>query len=229
MFVVYGLIDPRDSSVFYVGITDDVYTRFLAHLKCDGSNPVKDARIQELKAANRMVVMQTLQEVEGLDLAKRREAYWLRHYYDLGMSLTNLVMPVYHENIVIVQAPQPPAAETTPPEPAPKLKARMTLDEQKEYILYLLDQGYSRRRIHAKIDGYIHYDVMKSVIDECMTRPALVATKEREVPEVWKARILAELEKGKNRTEVQDELGLSGDQWWMVKTVADEYNARRRG
>ncbi len=48
------------------------------------------------------------------------------------------------------------------------------------------------------------------------------------VPEAWKSRILEKLRQGKNRTEVQDELGISGDQWWMIKAVADEYDRQRR-
>jgi predicted GIY-YIG superfamily endonuclease len=51
MYVIYALIDPRDNTPRYVGITDDVYARFSQHLRCDSSNFRRDAWIKELKAA----------------------------------------------------------------------------------------------------------------------------------------------------------------------------------
>lgn len=70
MFTIYALIDPRDHLIHYVGMTDDVYARFLQHIRCDGSNPGKDAWIHELRQANEMVIMQTLQAMSDLDQAK---------------------------------------------------------------------------------------------------------------------------------------------------------------
>jgi predicted GIY-YIG superfamily endonuclease len=93
MYIVYSLEDPRDNLPFYVGITDNVYARFLQHLRCDGSNFRKDARIQELKAANKMVVMRTLQEVHSAVEAATREAYWINHFLQLGIPLYNNTIP----------------------------------------------------------------------------------------------------------------------------------------
>jgi predicted GIY-YIG superfamily endonuclease len=93
MFVIYALVDPRDNRPFYVGITDDVYTRFLQHLRCDGSNFRKDERIRELKAANIMMGMSTLQTVNAIQEARIREAYWIYHYIQLGITLLNNNIP----------------------------------------------------------------------------------------------------------------------------------------
>jgi predicted GIY-YIG superfamily endonuclease len=66
MYIVYGLVDPRNNVTRYVGMTDNVYKRFQQHMYCDGSNPRKDGWIGELKALNKMLVMVTLEEVETL-------------------------------------------------------------------------------------------------------------------------------------------------------------------
>ena len=43
------------------------------------------------------------------------------------------------------------------------------------------------------------------------------------VPEQWRKKIWVLCEQGMARHKIQAELGLSGDQWWMIQTVADEY------
>jgi len=90
MYTVYSLIDPRNDTVRYVGITDDVYARFYQHLRCDGSNKEKDDWISELKAENRMLIMKTLEEVEILEETRVKEQKWIRHYLSRGIILLNL-------------------------------------------------------------------------------------------------------------------------------------------
>lgn len=234
MYVVYGLEDQRNHEVFYVGITDDIHARFLQHLRCDGSNPVKDARIIDMRVAGYLPLPRSLQIVADVQTAKMREAYWMRHYHDMGILLTNQVMPVHHEHIVI----HPERVEPV----KPRLKARMTLDEQREYILYLLDQGLPRRKILAKIDGYIHSRIANGIIDEITMQPLTAsvgsAIKEvarasltiKDVPEM----IRKEIEEAyarhgfRNRVAIRDELQLNGDQYWMVRNVCDEYDRKRK-
>jgi hypothetical protein len=170
-YAIYGLIDPRDHNVFYVGMTDDVYARFLQHLRCDGSNLMKDARIQELRDAGIMVVMSTLQLVRGLEDARKREAYWIRHYHDLGTLLTNQVIPISHEHTIIVRVPI-----TQTLEQKPRLKALMSPEEQEAYVLYLMDTGLSRKSIKAKADGYIHPTFVDTILDACMQRSCVSAS-----------------------------------------------------
>lgn len=100
MYVVYALVDPRDNKPFYVGMTDDVYARFLQHLRCDGSNFRKDARIHELKDKQLMVIMQVLEHVETVDRTRMREAYWIHHYLQLGITLYNNHLPTPMEHKV---------------------------------------------------------------------------------------------------------------------------------
>src|SRR5882762_7984725 len=102
MFTVYGLEDQRNHEVFYVGITDNIQTRFIEHLRCDGTNPIKDVAIRDMVSAGYLPLPRTLQLVADLETARRRESYWLRHFYDLGMQLTNQVIPMLYENMVII-------------------------------------------------------------------------------------------------------------------------------
>jgi predicted GIY-YIG superfamily endonuclease len=93
MYVVYSLDDPRDNNPFYVGITEDIFERFIQHLRCDGSNYRKDARIQELKEAHLVPVMRPLEIVPVEIEARIREAYWIQHYQYLGIMLCNNRVP----------------------------------------------------------------------------------------------------------------------------------------
>lgn len=93
MYTVYALVDPRDSQPHYVGITDNLYERFIQHLHCDGSNTRKDAWIQSLKDANVVVRMDALQTVASKVEVHVREAYWIHHFLQLGIELYNNTIP----------------------------------------------------------------------------------------------------------------------------------------
>lgn len=90
MEYVYRLIDPRDRATFYVGLTQDIYTRFIAHIQCNSNNYAKNARIHEMRAENVMVILETLQSVKTHEEGLIREVYWIRHFKVLGEPITNL-------------------------------------------------------------------------------------------------------------------------------------------
>src|SRR6266849_5309298 len=93
MYTIYALIDPRDWSIHYVGMTDNVYARFQQHIKLQSNNEQKNTWLQELKNADVMVFMKTLETAEDLEDAMQREAYWIRHYKQLKSPLTNRYLP----------------------------------------------------------------------------------------------------------------------------------------
>ena len=95
MYFIYALIDPRDKAVRYVGQTKDAYKRFLEHINCSSSNFAKNAWIMELRALNKMVIMETLEEVTNLEKTLEREQYWIRHF-QAGL---HPVMNVHHKSI----------------------------------------------------------------------------------------------------------------------------------
>ena len=49
-----------------------------------------------------------------------------------------------------------------------------------------------------------------------------------DVPEVLRKRIIALRQEGKKRTEIQEELQINGDEYWMIKAVCDEYDSQIR-
>lgn len=95
MNFIYRWKDPRKPDPIlctrYVGMTSNPNGRYHSHLMCDGSNPVKDAWIQELKRLGMEPIMEIIEIVyEGRDAAFEREEYWINHYLDQGCLLTNL-------------------------------------------------------------------------------------------------------------------------------------------
>lgn len=90
MWIVYALVDSRDGKVRYVGMTDNVYKRFQAHIRCSGGNIEKNAWVLSMREANVMVQMIELERFEDRGRARVREIYWINHYIDLGHPLVNI-------------------------------------------------------------------------------------------------------------------------------------------
>src|SRR5215469_10267009 len=89
-YVIYALIEPRDNGVCYGGVTNDVYARFQQHINCADANYAKKAWIHELRAANKMVIMETLEEGEDRESALEREGYWIKHFEMLREPVMNV-------------------------------------------------------------------------------------------------------------------------------------------
>jgi len=101
---VYSLIDPRDHSTFYVGITVNLYERFKQHLRCDGTNVRKDKRIQEIMQAGFMPIMHTIEQVDT-EKVLGCEMYWISQYRSLGMPLTNILIPSNTSSFMKISKP----------------------------------------------------------------------------------------------------------------------------
>lgn len=92
MYAIYGLRDPRDQKVFYVGQTTDVYKRFIDHISCSSNNIARNTKIIELRKLNLMVIMEGFEHVETQDKANESESYWIRHFEHLHQPLTNVAL-----------------------------------------------------------------------------------------------------------------------------------------
>jgi hypothetical protein len=90
---VYELVDPRNMSIFYVGITVNLLERYKQHTTCAGKNVQKNQRIQEILDAGHLPVMRTLERVDSFIQARVREDYWICQYLEQGISLLNLFVP----------------------------------------------------------------------------------------------------------------------------------------
>ena len=89
MYVVYTLIDPRNDTVRYVGITKDVYLRFNQHIRGDCGNIKKNGWIFECRQENVMIIMKALEQISSIETARERERYWIRYYIESGMPIEN--------------------------------------------------------------------------------------------------------------------------------------------
>jgi hypothetical protein len=129
MQVVYALQDPRDNSIFYVGLTADLYTRYIQHIKCEGNNAEKNERISQLKALGLLPIPITLEVLHTLADGQRRELYWVEHYAYLRAPLTNELRPALVRRLnakstkkVVALVDRDLSDETTPEE---HLQAKM--------------------------------------------------------------------------------------------------------
>ncbi len=90
MYTVYALVDPRDNKVHYVGMTEDVYKRFINHITGrSGSNYEKNAWVHGMRNASVMVRMDVLEQTEDIGQAHIREMYWVNHFIQLQHPITN--------------------------------------------------------------------------------------------------------------------------------------------
>jgi hypothetical protein len=90
VYYVYTLADPRDNDIFYVGITNDINTRFQAHMRLLENNPEKNARIRSLQEENMAPHMEVIETVSDETTALEREKCWIDYFKQQGIHLTNI-------------------------------------------------------------------------------------------------------------------------------------------
>jgi len=89
VITIYQLIDPRDGSVRWIGLTSNLKARTVEHLHGGKrSNPSKQAWVAELKAAGLYPIVEVIEEVDN-KAAQERELHWLRFYQLEGEPLLN--------------------------------------------------------------------------------------------------------------------------------------------
>lgn len=89
MFVCYALFDPRDASVRYVGMTNDLTERFVTHLRSREVNTQKNEWVIELRSLGLLPVCRTLQVVDTEREAREAERNWISAFLALDMPLFN--------------------------------------------------------------------------------------------------------------------------------------------
>jgi len=90
IYTIYALVDPRDQSVRYIGVTYDVFQRMRQHSRCEGNNKAKNAWVEELQRIQQMFIMRSLEQVDAMDEALIRESYWIQRYLREGANLFNI-------------------------------------------------------------------------------------------------------------------------------------------
>lgn len=143
MYTIYVLEDQRYSeiaSIRYVGLTKDVYSRFAQHVQCAGNNQEKNAWVQELKSANIMLVMRTIETVETLEDAREREEYWIQHFLSQGSRILNQqIAPSFtYEDFLM-------AFGKSSPKPQPQQR------EREGTLVYAVTKREAAKRLHCAI------------------------------------------------------------------------------
>lgn len=87
--VIYGLVDPRDRGIFYIGLTNNLYARFKEHLSMCGGNARKQERIQAILDAHMLPWMITLEVVDAGVSPREREVAHIQAYVQAGINLLN--------------------------------------------------------------------------------------------------------------------------------------------
>jgi hypothetical protein len=94
-YQIYALIDPRDNTVRYVGISIDADERFISHLHDPNASLPKTRWIRELRQEGLSPVMQILETIEAganaLSLACQRELHWINEMQRRGYTLLNVM------------------------------------------------------------------------------------------------------------------------------------------
>jgi len=85
---IYGLVDPRDNQIRYVGKSDDPQRRLSLHM-CSDSNPYKREWLNELAAENLNTALSILAEVDQ-DGWGDHEQRWIQKMKDEGHRLLNI-------------------------------------------------------------------------------------------------------------------------------------------
>lgn len=95
---IYALIDPRDNTVRYIGMTKDVYFRLRQHVK-DGSRldnkRVWINKLEQLGLSPELEILETIEvepdKSEDIEvIAQRREKFWIQEFLKSGAALLNV-------------------------------------------------------------------------------------------------------------------------------------------
>lgn len=88
--VVYGLVDPREGVVKYVGVTDSPQRRFMEHIKPAKRKSIRQPRVQtwikELEAQKLLPIFIFLDSVRSED-SINTEREWIRHFETIAPLL----------------------------------------------------------------------------------------------------------------------------------------------
>ena len=169
MYTVYVLIDPRDHSTQYIGITKDVYQRMRQHSRCEGNNTAKNAWIVALQKEQVMFIMHSLEKVETFGQALDRETYWIRHYLGQGIPLLNSA------GIVPVPARRQPDKPRHRPIPAGFVRYNSDRFLSKLYFrgtdeILINFTKATARQFAEYLDGYIAHDWSSEDLDSKLSR-----------------------------------------------------------
>jgi hypothetical protein len=94
---IYGLFDPRDDQIRYVGRTSNLKHRYRTHRYTGSKGNTKSDWVSELKDLGLLPVMKGLAKVSGEDV-EEKEKYYINYYLKQGANLTNTLLYKSHKS-----------------------------------------------------------------------------------------------------------------------------------
>lgn len=88
-YTIYKLVDPRDKTIRYVGMTTNPELRLGQHIYTKQGNTKKDAWIKDLRENGYKPQMETIEETTDEKEARRIEAGWCAWYFREGQPILN--------------------------------------------------------------------------------------------------------------------------------------------
>jgi hypothetical protein len=86
--IIYGLIDPRDGTLCYIGQTVNIRSRYANFSLTMASNPAVAQWFEGLQQEGLIPEIQVLEKV-SFDIAGERETQWIRQAIEGGAPLLN--------------------------------------------------------------------------------------------------------------------------------------------
>lgn len=140
-YYIYVLLDPRDDTVRYVGITNNAELRYNQHL--DGRSNINVWRWhQEIKKSGVLPILRIIETISRDDnmsfadfmrIVGDKEAYWINKYKSSGASLLN-IKGVSHKYPTITKGLNKPLNE----------KSAKRTEEEKKVVSSLSKSGTMR-------------------------------------------------------------------------------------
>jgi DNA-binding XRE family transcriptional regulator len=135
-YQIYALIDPRDNTTRYVGMSRNAQRRLFQHLLGDRGNEQKNTWLLELLKEGIYPILRILEtidaeEVEAYAIACEREQYWISECLLLGMPLLNISIRG-HKNDLRFRRPHIKWIEK---EPSEVEESALTLRELREWAV----------------------------------------------------------------------------------------------
>ncbi len=86
---IYGLKDPRNGEIFYIGMSTDPYRRYWEHIAMFERNTAKNTYILDMIAEGFKPELFIIEADLSIGKAYDREVHWIRYYASAGFNLTN--------------------------------------------------------------------------------------------------------------------------------------------
>ncbi len=90
MFVTYALIDPRTTSVFYVGLSNNIVKRYAQHCSLQEVNREKNAIIGGLISQGILPYFRRLDMNDTERAGRESERKWIDAFIAAGETLCNI-------------------------------------------------------------------------------------------------------------------------------------------